>query len=158
MSPYVSLKGKRWRETVARKSREKEIIGAIRKFLTEAVKGLEPITDERLINAAGCARATYYKYVTKGSAIQAEIEAASVKQKKYAEKANPRLDNADQALRKRLEKSEEGNRELLAFISRMTANLIKYGVPSETIQAAQREAMSHPDRSFSHTGKGRRRN
>lgn len=158
MSPHVSLKETHRRETVPRRSREEEIKGAVRKYLTEAMKGLEPITDERLINVVGCARATYYKYVTKGSAIETEIEAARVKQKRYAEKAKPRGDATDWSLRKRLEESEEGNRELLAFIARMTANLIKYGVPARTVQAAQRDAMPHPDRSFSHIGKGRQRN
>lgn len=142
-----------------RKSREEEIIKAIRKYLREAMNGLESITDGRLMKVANCARATFYKYVAKGSDIEREIEVARNRQKKYAESLRRRKDpiGHDPGLGKRLEGAEAGNRELLAFISLMTANLIKYGVPVEVIQASQQDAMPHPDRSYSHAGKGRRR-
>jgi hypothetical protein len=150
---------KRLRRSVPRKSREEEIIAAIRGHLSGAANGLESITDGRLMKAANCARATFYKYVFKGSTIEREIVIARIKQEIYAESVR-RLKGTighEPGLRKRLEESESGNRELLAYISRMTANLIKYGIPTNVIQAAQQEAMPHPDRSFSHAGKGRRR-
>lgn len=142
-----------------RKSREDEIIKAIREYLVGAVKGLESITDERLMKGAICARATYYKYVTKGSQIELEIEVARARQRKFVESVNGGSDplENDLDLRKRLEKVEKGNRELQAFISRMVANLITYGIPTKVIQRAQREAMLHPMRSYSHAGRGRRR-
>jgi hypothetical protein len=147
-------------QIMPRKRREEEIINAIRIYLEGAVSCLEPITDMRLMKAAGCARATYYKYVTKGSEIQLVIEAARIEQKKYAESVRLRGDTfGDQlTLHERLGQAEEGDRELLAFITRMTANLIRYGVPIKYIQAAQREAMPHPGRSSSHAGKGHRKN
>ncbi len=140
-----------------RKSRGPEIIAAIRTYLIDAVKRPEPITDERLMEVADCGRATFYKYVTKGSAIEFEIEAARREQKNYVV-----IDEGDEnelkALRKRLRVAEEGDRNLLALIARMTANLtLRYGIPIKVIQNAQREPVPHPDRSFSHAGKGRRR-
>lgn len=142
-----------------RKRREDEILIAIREYLVGAVKRLEPITDERLMEAAKCARATFYKYVTKGSEIDLEIEVACTKQKKYVElvKGCGTPVGDDQDLRKRLKEAKEGNRELLAFIARMTANLITFRVPNEVIQRAQQDAMQHPKRSVSHAGRGRRR-
>lgn len=142
-----------------RKRREDEILIAIREYLVGAVKRLEPITDERLMEAAKCARATFYKYVTNGSEIDLEIEVACTRQKKYVElvKGGGAPVGDDQDLRKRLRAAEEGNRELLAFIARMTANLITYRVPNEVIQRAQRDAMQHPKRSVSQAGRGRRR-
>jgi hypothetical protein len=143
-----------------RKSREEEITKAIREYLEGAVKSREPITDVKLMEASGCARATYYKYVTKGSAIYVEIENSRAEQKKYAtsKKRSEHYGGADSDVRKRLEEAKEANRNLLALISQMTANLIRYGVPSELIQRAQREAMPHPNRAHSHAGRGRRRN
>lgn len=141
-----------------RKSREEEILKAIREYLPSAVKSLAPITHARLMKAANCARATYYYYVTKGSAIKLEIEIARAEQKKYVESVKGDGNPAREAdLRKRLEVSEKGNRELLAGMARMIANLTTYGVPLELIMKAQREAIPHPDRSFSHAGRGRRR-
>lgn len=144
---------------VPRKSREEEIINAIRAHLVEAVKRLETITDERLMKAAKCARATYYKYVTEGSAIEFEIDVARTKQRLYAESVRRATSSArdNQDLKRRLQEAEEGGRALLALISRMTENLLKRGIKARDIQAAQREAMPHPNRSFSHAGKGRRR-
>lgn len=142
---------------MARKSRGPEIIKAIRTYLVDAVKRPEPITDERLMQVANCGRATFYKYVTKGSAIELEIEAARREQKKYWEMGEGQEDEL-KALRKRLGVAEEGNRNLLALMVRMEANLtLRYRVPMKIIQAAQREPMPHPDRSFSHAGRGRRR-
>lgn len=142
---------------MAKKSRETEIVGAIRMYLVKAVKRPEPITDEQLMQVAECGRTTFYKYVTKGSEIEIEIEAARRAQKKYLE-----IDEGDEDelknLRKRLREAEEGDRNLLALIARMTANLnLRYGIPIKVIQAAQTEPVPHPDRSFSHAGKGRRR-
>ncbi len=144
---------------MSRRSREEEIIRAIRKYLIDAVNRFEPITDERLMEKAKCARATYYKYVTNSSAIKSEINAARTKQKRYVESVGrSEVDiGHDSNLRKRLAEAEEGDRALLAFISRMTMNLIMKGVDIKVIQAAQREAMPHPNRSHSHAGKGRSR-
>lgn len=142
-----------------RKKREEEIVRAVHEYLLSAAQGLEPITDRRLMKAAECAPATFYKYVRKGSVLDREIEAARVKQRRYAEagKHQGSGDESGSNLRKRLHTAEEGDRTLLAFIARMTANLMRSGVPIELIQRAQREAMPHPDRSLSHSGKGRRR-
>lgn len=142
---------------MARKSRGPDIVEAISAYLIEAVKRPEPITDERLMEVADCGRATFYKYVTKGSAIEFEIEAARREQKKYLETGEGGEDEL-KALRKRLRMAEEGNRNLLALKARMTANLtLRYGIPPKVVQAAQIEPLPHPDRSFSHAGKGRRR-
>jgi len=142
-----------------RKSRQEEIIKAIREYLIDAVRSMDPITDDRLMRASKCGRATFYKYVTKGSAIESEIEVARTKQKKYAAMAKQgALPELEPALRRRCGEAEEGARELLAFIARVTANLINYGVPAKLIQRAQHEAMPHPNRSFSHSGRGRNRN
>lgn len=142
---------------MARKSRGPEIVEAIRTYLIDAVKRPEPITDERLIEVTDCGRTTFYKYVTKGSDIELEIEAARREQKKYLETVEGDEEELKD-LRKRLSVAEEGNRNLLALIARMTDNLtLKYGIPPKVVQAAQREPLSHPDRSFSHAGKGRRR-
>jgi hypothetical protein len=142
-----------------RKSREGEIVKAIREYLVGAVNRFESITDERLMKVANCARATYYKYVIKDSEIDIEIAVARAKQRKYVESVKrgdvPVGDDLD--LRKRLKEAEEGNRQLLAFIASMTANLIMYNVPLKVIQRAQREAIPHPNRSYSHAGRGRRR-
>jgi hypothetical protein len=144
---------------VPRKKRDDEIIRAIREYLTGAVQGLEDITDRRLMKVAKCAPATFYKYVSEDSVIENEIEAARVKQKRYAETAKRQdgKDDSNSILRERLIEAEEGARKLLAFIAQMTENLARYGVPTELIQRAQREAMSHPNRSLSHSGRGRRR-
>jgi hypothetical protein len=145
------------RGTMARKSRGTEIIGAIRTYLVDAVKRPEPITDQRLMEVAECGRATFYRYVTKGSEIEREIEAARRKQKQDVD-AGEEDGEELKKLRKRLREAEEGNRNLLALIVRMTANLnLKYRIPIKVIQAAQSEPLPHPDRSFSHAGKGRRR-
>ena len=142
-----------------RQSRKDEIIKAIRQYLLTAVNRLEQITDERLMKAANCARATFYKYVTAGSEIETEIEVARRKQKEYAKAVRvceAEIGN-EPGLRKRLMEAEEGNRKLLASFAQLIANLIQYGVPVNVIQAAQRAAMPHPNRSFSHAGKSRRR-
>lgn len=143
---------------MSRRSREEEIIGAIRKFLIGAVKRIEPITDTRLMEAANCARATFYKYVTMGSDIRSEINVACTRQKAFAELASQpeREIGHDLGMRKRLDEAEEGNRVLLAYISRMTMNLMMRGVEAKVIQAAQRESMPHPNRSYSRAGRGRR--
>jgi hypothetical protein len=141
-----------------RKSRGPEIIGAISTYLIDAVKRPEPITDERLMEVAECGRTTFYNHVTKGSDIKLEIEAARRKQKEYAEIGEEGEDEKLKRLRKRLNVAEEGNRNLTAMVARMTENLtMRYGIPSKIVQAALREALPHPDRSFSHAGKGRRR-
>lgn len=145
---------------MSRKSREAEIIEAIRKYLAGAVKHPEPITDERLMKAASCARATYYKYVIKDSLIGCEIEVARRKQKKYAKSVEGSEDEIgnETGLRKRLIEAEEGNRRLLALIAKMIANLTtKYGVPANVVLAAQLDEIPHPDRRLSHAGRGRRR-
>lgn len=144
---------------MARRSRKEEIIKAIREYLVGAVKSQDPITDKALMKVSSCARATFYKYVKKDSEIYLAIESARVEQEKYLESVS-RADNLaedDVNLRKRLEVAEEGGRELLAFIARMTANLSTYGVSLELIQRAQRDAMPHPNRSFPYIGRGRRR-
>lgn len=142
---------------MARKSRGPEIIEAIRTYLVDAVKRPEPITDRRLMEVAECGRATFYRYVTKGSDIEREIEAARREQEENVVIGVGDVDEL-KALRKRLSVAEEGDRNLLALIARMTANLtLRYGVPIKVIQDAQREPVPHPDRSFSHAGKGRRR-
>ena len=140
-----------------RKKREEEITQAIHEYLTGALQSLEAITDRRLMKAAKCAPATFYKYVSKGSVIEQEIEAARVKQKRYAEDGRRRRgeDDSSSNLRERLFAAEEGNRKLMAFITQMTDNLVRAGVPVRVIQQAQREAMSHPPRNFSHAGRGR---
>ena len=142
-----------------RKNREEEIIQVIREYLVIAVKGLEPITDEHLMKVANCARATFYKYITKDSAIHIEIEVARAAQNKYIQLVKMGLDTRknDAELRKKLEEANATKRELLAFISRMTANLLQYGVPVAKIQAAQHDAMPHPNRGVSHAGRGRQR-
>jgi hypothetical protein len=139
--------------------REEEIIRTIREHLRGAVRSFQAITDEQLMKSAGCARKTFYKYVTKGSQIEGEIQTARIKQKKYVESVKRGSNSVGgDNLRKRLERAEEGNRELLAMITRTTANLIiRYGVSIETIQAAQQDALPHPNRSQSHAGKRRRR-
>jgi hypothetical protein len=141
---------------MARKSRGPEIIEAIRTYLVDAAKRPEPITDERLMEVADCGRATFYKYVTKGSTIELEIEAARREQEENVVISDGGVDEL-KSLRKRLRVAEEGNRNLLAMMARMTDNLtLRYLIPSKTVQAALREALPHPDRSFSHAGKGRR--
>ncbi len=151
-----------------RRSREEEIIRAIREYLVGAVKSENPLTHERLMKVSNCARATYYRYVKKGSEIYLEIEAARAEQEKYLESEERYLEPVECGdsltdgekhinLRKRLEVAEEGGRELLAFIARMTANLYAYGVESEKIQRALSDAMSHPNRSFPYVRRGRRR-
>jgi len=140
---------------MARKSRGPEIIEAIRTYLIDAVKRPEPITDERLMQVAECGRTTFYNHVTKGSEIELEIEAARRKQKEPVEIIG---EDELKDLRKRLRVAEEGNRNLLALIARITDNLtLRYGIPSKIVQAAQREPLPHPDRSFSHAGRGHRR-
>jgi hypothetical protein len=157
MSRQVCLKERCRRDAMARKSRGPEIIEAIRAYLIDAVKRPEPITDERLLRVADCGRTTFYKYVTKGSDIEGEIEAARREQKKYLEIGEGDEDELKR-LRKRLREAEEGNRNLLARIARMTANLsLRYGIPVKVIQAAQSKPIPHPDRNFSHAGRGRRR-
>jgi hypothetical protein len=142
---------------MARKSRGPEIIEAIRTYLVDAVKLREPITDERLMQVADCGRTTFYNYVTKGSEIELEIMAARREQKKDLEIGEGDEDELKK-LRKRLRDAEEGNRNLLALIARMTANLsLRYGIPIKVIQAAQSEPLPHPDRNFSHTRRGYRR-
>lgn len=142
---------------MARKSRGSEIVGAIRTYLVAAVKHPEPITDERLMQVAECGRTTFYNYVTKGSEIELEIEEARRKQKEPDEISEEDEEELKK-LRKRLRVAEEGNRNLLAMIARMTDNLrLRYGISIKVIQAAQSEPLPHPDRSFSHAGKGRRR-
>lgn len=140
-----------------RKSRGPEIIEAIRTYLVDAVKRPETITDERLMEVADCGRATFYKYVTKGSEIEREIEAARREQEENVVIADGDVDEL-KALRKRLRVAEEGNRNLLAMIARMTDYFtLRYGIPIKVIQAAQSEPLPHPNRNFSHAGKGRRR-
>ncbi|HEY0100342.1 MAG TPA: hypothetical protein VGB76_15460 [Pyrinomonadaceae bacterium] len=143
---------------MVRKSRGSEIIGAIRKYLIDAAKQPEPITDERLMEVADCARATFYKYVTEGSEIERDIKTARAEQQRYMELKDTSEDEIrlEPSLRERLERAEAGTRELLALFARMTDNLLRLGIPVEIIQAAQREAMTHPKRNFSHAGKGRR--
>lgn len=142
---------------MARKSRGPEIVGAIRTYLVDAVKRPEPITDERLMQVAECGRTTFYNYVTKGSEIEIEIEEARRKQKEPDEIGEEDEEELKK-LRKRLRVAEEGNRNLLAMMARMTDNLrLRYGISTKVIQAAQSEPLPHPDRSFSHAGKGRRR-
>jgi hypothetical protein len=144
---------------VPRRPRKEEIIRAIRDYLNTDVNSLEPITDERLMKAANCARATFYKYVTKGSTIEVEINVARIRQEKDAEAARSGKDaiGNDSELRKRLVEAEAGARELLAYIARFTSNLIYHGVQTEVLQAAAQEAMAHPNRSLSYAGRGRRR-
>jgi hypothetical protein len=144
---------------LARKNRENEIIEAIRKYLIGAVERPEHITDERLMEAAECARATFYKYVTGGSEIERDIHTARAKQQRYIELKKEREEEieTEPSLRERLDRAEAGTRELLALFTRMTENLLRLGVRVEIIQTAQREAMPHPKRNFSHAGKGRRR-
>jgi hypothetical protein len=140
-----------------RKNRGPEIIEAIRTYLVDAVKRPKSITDERLMQVAKCGRTTFYKYVTKGSAIELEIEAARREQEENVVIGDGGVDEL-KALRKRLRVAEEGDRNLTAMIARMTANLtLRYGVPIEVIEAAQRDSLPHPDRKFSHAGRGRRR-
>lgn len=139
-----------------RKSRGPEIIKAIRTYLPDAIKRPEPITDERLMQVAECGRTTFYNYVTEGSEIELEIEVARRKQEENLVIGDGEEDELKD-LRKRLRIAEEGNRKLLALIARMTDNLtVRYGIPSKIVQAAQREPLPHPDRSFSHAGRGRR--
>jgi len=143
-----------------RKSRGEEIISAICEYLVGAVRGLEPITDERLMEVADCSRATFYKYVTKGSEIELKIERARIEQRKYAASEADPEDEAEPEpnWREKFEAANAGNRELLALFVRMKANLtIRYGIPENVVQAALSDAMPHPNRSVSHAGKGRSR-
>jgi type VI protein secretion system component VasF len=112
-----------------------------------------------LIKVANCARATFYRYVTEGSEIELEIQKARAEQRKYIESITEGDGDVEReaSSRERRERAEAGARELLAFITRMTENLQRLGVEAKIIQAAQREAMPHPQRSFSHVGKGSRR-
>lgn len=144
---------------MARRSRESEIIGAIRKYLVDAFKHPEPITDERLMEVAKCGRTTFYNYVTKNSEIERDIQKARAEQQRYIELEDKGEDviRLEPSVRDSLEQAEAGARELLALFARMTANLTRLGVPIEIIQKAQRESMPHPNRNFSHAGKGRRR-
>jgi hypothetical protein len=136
-----------------RKSRGPEIIEAIRTYLVGAVKRPEPITDERLMEVAECARATFYRYVTKDSDIEGEIETARREQEENVVVGDGDVEELKD-LRKRLSVAEEGARNLTAMIVRMTDNLTRRGIPLKVILAAQREALSHPNRNFSHAGKG----
>lgn len=138
-----------------------KIVSSIRDHLKVAIKGLNPITDESLMLVACCSRATFYKYVTHGSEVEREIERARVKQQKYAnsKKQPPRKDHeqiiAD--LRAGQEQQKEGNRSLLAFHAQVISNLVEMGVPPSVIQEAESRAMTKPNRSMSHAGRGRRK-
>jgi hypothetical protein len=108
---------------------------------------------------SNCSRATFYKYVTKGSEIEREIEVARYSQRKYLESL--RDDNRDDpqiiisALRLDLDAQKEANRQLLANTANFISNLIESGIPISIIQACQERAMSKPNRSIS-GGKKRR--
>lgn len=142
------------------RNREQEIITAIRKHLKIARKGSEPITDESLMAAAACSRRTFYKYVTKGSEIESEIEAARREQEKNAGGPRDGRRDSDQIireLREERDQAREANRELLGNYARLVANLKRRGVRDEWIQQAQDEAIEKPDRRVSHAGHSRRK-
>lgn len=142
------------------RNREQEIIKAIREHLRVARRGSKPITDESLMAAAECSRRTFYKYVTKGSEIESEIEAARREQEKNAGGPGDGGRDSDQIireLREERDQAREANRELLGNYARLVANLKRRGVRDEWIQQAQDEAMEKPDRRVSHAGHSRRK-
>jgi hypothetical protein len=145
-----------------RKSRELEILASIREYLKHAVCGLAPITDDKLMEAANCARATFYRYVAKESQIEGEIETARRQQEKYAcgvlgEGQQKDTNHVITEERAKRENAEEGTRTLLGYHARLISNLMERGVSMEVLDRAQRAALSMPDRSFSHAGHPRRR-
>jgi hypothetical protein len=142
------------------RNRGQEIVTAIRKHLKVARRGSEPITDESLMAAAACSRRTFYKYVTKGSEIEREIEAARREQEKNAGGTGDERRDSEQIireLREERDQAREVNRGLLGNYARLIANLKSKGVRDDLIQWAQDAAMEKPDRSVSHASRSRRK-
>jgi hypothetical protein len=144
-----------------RAPREDEIVAAIREYLKEAVKGKERITDGRLMKAARCSRATFYRYVTPDSQIRREIGDAKRLQKKRppSDGEEPEDDPWEiiRALRKEVEDLKEALRGEAAFTAKFVSNLSERGVWPDVLQAAQTDAMSHPDRRYPGGGRSRSR-
>jgi hypothetical protein len=145
-----------------RKPRGEEIVEAVRQCLTVAVQEEEPITDGRLMKAAGCSRAPFYKYVTEGSEIRREINAAKALQKSKprpegGEPAEPDLVLINKALRRENEQLKVALRGLEAYIVRLISNLSEWGVSPTILQEAQTEPMSKPDRRYPTRGRSRSR-
>jgi hypothetical protein len=144
-----------------RPSRENEIVAAIREYLKEAVNGKERMTDGRLMKAAKCSRAPFYRYVTPDSQIRREIEGAKKLQKKGRgpDGEEPEDDPREivKALRKEVEDLKGALREGEAFTVKFVSNLSDWGVPPAVLQAAQTDAMSHPDRRYPGGGRSRNR-
>lgn len=143
-------------------NREQEIITAIRKHLNVAKTGSEPITDQSLIAAVKHSRATFYKYVKKGSKIRSEIEDAQIEQRKNLGVLKSETQQGDSKyviaeLRAELARVKKGNRELLANYAQLIANLKSKMVSDALIQWAQTTPIKKPDRSVSHAGRSRRR-
>jgi hypothetical protein len=142
-----------------RRNREAEILGAIRAHLKTAVAGAEQITDRSLMAAAKCSRATFYKYVTAGSEIQREIDAASVKQRKNVARSGRRRSEPERIiaqLRVELAEAQAGNRHLLGRIAQIAANLKVHGLSAVEVEKVLAAPMPQPDRSVSHAGRSRR--
>ncbi len=143
-------------------NRKLEILKAIRTHLRVARKGQKAITDVSLMKAAKCSRKTFYRYVTKGSEIEQEIEDARKEQSKNpgapVDGSRRRDGNRDSAgLRIELEQAKEGNRELLGKFAQLVDNLKRRGVKDDVIQWAINTPMLKPVRSVSHAGRSRRR-
>jgi hypothetical protein len=141
-----------------RQPRGDEIVAAIREYLNEAVKGKERITDGRLMAAAGCSRAPFYRYVTEGSQIRREINDA--KKKKRIDGEEPTESDLlviNRALRKENEDLKSALREVESFTVRLISNLSERGVTPASLQAAHTEAISHPDRRYPGGGRSRSR-
>ena len=143
-------------------NRRLEILQAIRKHLKVARKGQQAITDESLMKVAKCSRTAFYRYVTKGSEIEQEIEYARTEQSKNpgvpVDGPRRRDGNRDSSgLRMELEQAKEGNRELLGKFAQLVDNLKLRGVKDDVIQWAINTPMTKPVRSVSHAGHSRRK-
>jgi len=144
-----------------RKSRGLEIVAAIREYLPHAVEQPDPITDERLMAVAVCARATFYKHVTEDSAIRREINYAREhwqirwRPQKGRTEGDKEKDVLLAQVRAESEMGKDANRQLIAHMAQFVSNLMERGVSVAAIQSAQQDAMSHPERRVSHSGLGR---
>jgi len=144
------------------RNREQEIITAIREHLKVAKTGSERITDQSLMTVVNCKRATFYKYVKKGSKIRSEIKDAQIEQRKNPDAPERGTQQRDSKhvmaeLRAELAQVKEANRGLLADYAQLIDNLKSKMVSDELIQWAQTTPIKKPDRSVSHAGRSRRR-
>lgn len=125
------------------------IPAAIRALLPDLEVGDVPITHELLMRLlverkVRASRRTYFKHVTKGSVIAAQIERAQERQAQHSA-GTPLARARDEAkrLRARIAELEDANRVLLLERAAMVAYLMAppANVPQEVIARAQRHAL-----------------